>query len=56
VVGYEGEIHYNSDYPDGMPRKLMDASKLTALGWRASIGLREGIASTYTWFQQSANQ
>jgi len=51
VVGYEGDIRYNSDYPDGTPRKLLDVGKLAALGWRARIGLREGIASTYAWFQ-----
>ena len=56
AVGYQGKTRYNSEYPDGMPRKLMDASKLRALGWRPKIGLREGIESTYAWFQQNAGQ
>lgn len=47
IVGYEGNIHFNSDYPDGTPRKLMDVSKLAAKGWEATIGLEEGIAAVY---------
>ena len=50
VVGFDGQICYNSDYPDGTPRKLMDVSKLSALGWQARISLESGIASTYEWF------
>jgi len=50
VVGYEGEIRYDSTKPDGTPRKLLDVSKLTGLGWRARRGLAEGIAETYKWF------
>ncbi|TLU97832.1 GDP-L-fucose synthase family protein [Dyadobacter luticola] len=50
VVGYEGEIHWNSDKPDGTPRKLMDVSKLHALGWKHSIDLEEGITMTYQDF------
>ncbi len=47
VVGYEGELKFNTDKPDGTPRKLLDVSKLHALGWKASIGLREGIEQVY---------
>ncbi len=50
VVGYEGEIKWNTAKPDGTPRKLMDVSKLHALGWKHTIGLEEGIKSTYADF------
>lgn len=50
VVGYDGDIVQDTTKPDGTPRKLLDVSKLHALGWRARIGLREGIASTYAWY------
>jgi len=50
VVGYSGEIVLDPSKPDGMPRKLMDGTKLTALGWRPRIGLREGIADAYRAF------
>lgn len=54
IVGYPGEIWYNSDMPDGMQRKLVDGSRLAALGWKASISLRDGIASVHRWFLQNA--
>lgn len=47
VVGYNGELKFNTDKPDGTPRKLLDVSKLHALGWKAEIGLREGIEQVY---------
>jgi GDP-L-fucose synthase len=47
IAGYKGEIVYDTTKPDGTPRKLMDVSKLNALGWRASISLAEGIRSVY---------
>ena len=50
VVGWEGEFVFNTDMPDGTPRKLLDVSKLTELGWKPSIGLRDGIAEAYRWF------
>ena len=50
VVGFEGEIVYDRTKPDGTPRKLLDTSRLTALGWRPSITLAEGIRSTYAWY------
>lgn len=53
IVGYEGEIIWDSTKPDGTPRKLMDVSKLTAAGWQAKIGLEEGIKSTYQWFLEN---
>ena len=50
VVGYEGEIRYNSDYPDGTDQKLLDVSTVAKLGWKARTGLKEGIESTYRWY------
>jgi GDP-L-fucose synthase len=50
VVGYDGEFVFDSTRPDGTPRKLLDVSRLEALGWRARIGLREGVADTYHWY------
>ena len=47
VVGYEGTITHDLSKPDGTPRKLMDNSRLTALGWKASIGLKDGVRSVY---------
>ncbi len=52
VVGYRGELVQDPSKPDGTPRKLLDVSRLRALGWSASIGLREGIVGTYEWFVQ----
>jgi GDP-L-fucose synthase len=50
VVGFEGEIVYDTEKLDGTPRKLLDVSRIEALGWRAATPLREGIESTYRWF------
>ena len=50
VVGYEGAVSWNSSMPDGTPRKLLDISRLTQLGWKPNIRLREGIKSTYKWY------
>lgn len=50
VVGYKGNIERDLAKPDGTPRKLMDSSKLRSLGWSPKIALRDGLASTYTWF------
>lgn len=52
VVGWHGEIAFDTSMPDGTPRKLLDVSRLFALGWRPSIGLREGIASMYRWYSR----
>lgn len=50
VTGYRGKIVWDATKPDGTPRKLMDVSRLTTLGWRARIALREGVAATYASF------
>ncbi len=53
VVGYEGAIEWDPSKPDGTPRKLLDVSRITALGWKPEIGLRDGITATYEWFRTS---
>ena len=50
VVGFEGELVFDASKPDGTPRKLLDVSRLAQMGWHATIGLEEGIASTYREF------
>jgi GDP-L-fucose synthase len=50
IVGFEGRLVFDRSKPDGTPRKLMDSSRMAALGWKPSIGLDEGIADTYRWF------
>jgi GDP-L-fucose synthase len=54
VVGFTGEIKWDHTKPDGIARKLLDVSKLTALGWRATIPLPEGIEQTYQWYLENA--
>ncbi len=50
VTGFNGEIVFNTDQPDGTPQKLLDVSKLRALGWEAGISLRDGIEMSYRWY------
>lgn len=52
TIGYTGEIRHDLSKPDGTPRKLMDVEKMTSLGWKARIGLEEGIAAVYREFQE----
>jgi GDP-L-fucose synthase len=56
VTGHQGEILWDSDKPDGTPRKLMDVSKMTSEGWQAKIGLEDGIKDTYQWFLNNIGQ
>ena len=53
VIGFDGELSWDKTKPDGTPRKLLDVSKLRALGWAPRISLRDGIAQTYDWFLKS---
>ncbi len=53
IVGYTGELKWNTEKPDGTPRKLMDVSRLNKMGWKHRIGLREGITSVYAEFAKS---
>ena len=52
VVGYKGEIVFDTSRPDGPPQKLLDVSKINKLGWSAKIPLREGLAAAYLDFQE----
>lgn len=56
IVGYEGTINWDSSKPDGMPRKLLDMTKLHSLGWKHKIELREGIEKTYKWYLENKTQ
>lgn len=53
VTGFKGRIRYDASRPDGTPRKLLDVSRLTAMGWKPRIPLREGLAATYAWYRAS---
>ncbi len=53
IVGYEGTIIWDSSKPDGTPRKLLDVSKLNNLGWKHTVDLNDGIASTYEWYKKN---
>jgi GDP-L-fucose synthase len=53
VVGFQGALAFDPNYPDGTPQKLLDISKLTHLGWQAGTPLKEGLKLTYDWFCRS---
>lgn len=53
IVGYRGDICFDAAKPDGMPRKLGDVRRLSALGWRPTVALADGIAATYRWFVEN---
>jgi len=53
VVGYKGELKFNAEKPDGITRKLLDVSKLTAAGWKYKIELKSGIEKSYQWFKEN---
>ena len=55
VTGYGGRLEFDASKSDGAPRKLLDVSKMTALGWRPQISLRSGIEQVYAWFSANAN-
>ncbi len=50
VVGFEGELIFNADKPEGTPRKLLDVSRLNNMGWKASINLKDGLENAYQWY------
>ena len=50
MVGFAGETRYNSEQPDGTPRKLLDTTRISGVGWRPSYGLQEGLQATYDWY------
>ena len=56
VTGFTGRITQDVSKPDGTMRKLMDVTRLSDMGWRASIGLRGGVEETYRWYLENADQ
>ena len=56
VVGFEGEIAFDTSKPDGAPRKLLDVSRLTAMGWLAHMPLEQGLRETYSWFEKHGSK
>ncbi|MCI5124224.1 MAG: hypothetical protein D3925_07055 [Candidatus Electrothrix sp. AR5] len=50
IVGFHEKVLYNKEMSDGTPRKLLDVSKRSALGWKSQVALREGVSATYSWF------
>ena len=56
AAGFTGQINWNSQYPDGMPRKVLDSSRINALGWKPKISLDQGIESTIAWYRSALAQ
>jgi len=55
IVGFEGELVFNANYPDGMPRKLLDVTRLRKMGWKSKIKLDKGLKSVYDWYVKNIN-
>ena len=55
LTGYTGEVVFNADKPDGMPRKLMDVGRAARLGWKAKIAIPEGLKLTYDWYLENVS-
>ncbi|MCX7899537.1 MAG: GDP-L-fucose synthase, partial [Methylocystis sp.] len=53
VVGYKGALAFDTSKPDGAPRKIMDSSRIRALGWKPEIALEDGLRSTYRWYLEN---
>ena len=56
IIGYKGEIRWNTNMPDGTPRKKLDTSRCDNLGWRASINIDEGVNLTYKKYLEDLNR
>ncbi len=56
IIGFEGELYFNADKPDGMMLKLTDPSKLHDLGWQHTVELEDGIGKMYAWYIESLGQ
>ena len=56
VTGFQGRLGFDASKPDGTPRKLLDVSRLKALGWQATIGLEDGLRDAYAWFLEHEGQ
>ena len=52
VIGFEGELKFDTEKPDGAPRKLIDVSRLSRMGWKHSVQLKDGLSKTYSWYLQ----
>jgi GDP-L-fucose synthase len=52
VIDFQGDVHFNSKYPDGNPRKLLDSSKILSYGWKPKITILQGLKHTYDWYLQ----
>ena len=55
-AGFKGDINWDSTKPDGTPRKVLDVSRITSMGWKPTITLEEGVASTITWFKEAVSK
>jgi GDP-L-fucose synthase len=55
-AGFMGDIKWDSSKPDGTPRKVLDVSRITSMGWKPTITLEEGVASTITWFKEAVRK
>ncbi|MGY8788331.1 MAG: GDP-L-fucose synthase, partial [Fidelibacterota bacterium] len=55
IVGFEGELVFNANYPDGTPRKLLDVTRLRKMGWKSKIKLDKGLKSVYDWYMKNIN-
>jgi GDP-L-fucose synthase len=56
VVGFEGDIEFDTSKPDGTPRKLLDVCRLSLLGWQYSVDLKQGLEMTYQWFLDNSDE
>jgi GDP-L-fucose synthase len=56
IIGFKGDLKFNTTKPDGTMRKVTDVSKLHSLGWRHSVSLEDGIEKMYTWYLQKFNE
>jgi GDP-L-fucose synthase len=56
VVGFRGRLSFDTTKPDGAPRKLIDVSRLSNMGWKYRVNLKEGLATTYKWYLEKNNQ
>jgi GDP-L-fucose synthase len=56
ITGFRGKLTFDASRPDGAPKKLLDVSRLAALGWRSSMTLEDGLRDTYAWFLQNVER
>ena len=56
IIDYKGEIIFNTKYPDGNPRKLLDSSKILSYGWKPKVKIDEGLSRTYKWYLENISK